>query len=107
MTKQPKEPEFSKIMELWMASDLKVQVLVFYHDNPGTIETMDGLAKRLGTNIDMLRKEVADDVANGLIQERKAGDRTFLVFDRKRDADVQSAIEQRFRAFLAKRGDTA
>ncbi|MEA3202446.1 MAG: hypothetical protein QOI63_112 [Thermoplasmata archaeon] len=101
MTNPPKEPEFSKIMELWSATDLKVQILVFYHDNPGTIETIDGLAKRLGTNIDTLRKEMADNVANGLFKERQVNGRVLLVFDRDRDADVKEAIEQRFRNFIA------
>jgi hypothetical protein len=92
-----KEPEFSKIMELWVATDLKVQVLVFYHDNPGVIETMQGLATRLGTNVDALRKEIAGHLSLGLIQERKAGEHTILVFDRKREDEVQKAIEKHFR----------
>jgi hypothetical protein len=102
MTTKDKEPEFSKIMELWVATDLKVQVLVFYHDNPGVIETMEGLATRLGTNIEALRKEIAGHLSLGLIQEKKAGDHTILVFDRKREDEVQQAIEKHFRALAGK-----
>lgn len=97
MTKTDKEPEFSKIMELWVATDLKVQVLVFYHDNPGVLETLEGLALRLGTSVEALRKEIAGHLALGLIQEKKAGAHTILVFDRKRESEVQRAIEQHFR----------
>jgi len=102
--KAPKEPEFSKIMELWVATDLKVQVLVFYHDNPGVLETVQGLATRLGTNEEALRKEIAGHLALGLIKEKKAGKHTILVFDRQREGEVQKAIEQHFRDLAARRG---
>src|ERR1051326_6003540 len=99
-TKEPKEPEFSKIMELWVPTDLKVQVLVCYHDNPGTIDTMEGLATRLGTNPKQLKKEMAGHVALGLVQEKKANGHTILVFDRKREAEVQQAIQEHFLKLL-------
>lgn len=95
------KPEFSKIMELWVASDLKVQVLVFYHDNPGVMETVEGLAIRLGTNVDALRKDIAGHVSLGLIQEKKAGPLSILVFDRKREGEVQAAIEAHIRGLAA------
>ena len=102
--KAPKEPNFEKIMELWVASDLKVQALVFFHDNPGVIETMEGLAKRLGTDVGRLRKEIAGHIDLGLIKEQKAGAYTLLVFDQKREGDVQSAIADHLKALAAKQG---
>jgi hypothetical protein len=106
MTDKP-DHEFSKIMELWVATDLKVQVLVFYHDNPGVIETMEGLALRLGTNVSALRKEIAGHLALGLIREKKAGAKTILVFDRKREGDVQAAIEAHIRKLASKPAATS
>jgi hypothetical protein len=102
MTKDDAQQEFSKIMELWVATDLKVQVLVFYHDNPGVIETMEGLALRLGTNVEALRREIAGHVALGLIQEKKAGTHTLLIFDRKREDEVRKTIEKHFRDLASK-----
>lgn len=99
-----KEPDFTKIMELWVASDLKVQTLVFFHDNPGVIETMEGLAKRLGTTVDQLRKELAGHIELGLIKQEKAGKFTILVFDRKREDDVQSAIAAHLQRLAAAKG---
>lgn len=93
MPKPPKS-EMSKILDLWVASDLKVQLLAFYHDNPGVMETLQGLALRLGTNANALRKEISGHLALGLIKEQKAGPMTILVFDRKREGEVQGAIEQ-------------
>lgn len=104
MKKETKEPDLSKIMDLWVASDLKIQSLMFFHENPGVIETLEGLAKRLGTNVDGLRKEIADHIALGIIREQKSGGYTLLVFDRRREGDVQEAITQRIRKLASKKG---
>ncbi|MHB8633458.1 MAG: hypothetical protein ACYDBQ_05740 [Thermoplasmatota archaeon] len=96
------KPGYTKIMEMWMASDLKVQVLVFFHDNPGVIETVEGLARRLGVPLEDLEKEIQGQVALGLLQERQADRMKVLVFDRKREAELQKAIADEVRA-IAKR----
>ncbi len=107
MTKAPKEPDVSKTMDLWVASDLKIQSLMFFHDNPGVIETLEGLAKRLGTNAQSLRKDIADHITLGIIQERKTSGYTLLVFDRQRENDVQGVIEERIRSLKETAGGRA
>lgn len=90
-------PEFSKVLELWVATDLKVQVIVFFHNNPGVIETMEGLAKRLGTNLENLRKEIAGQLSLGILREQKVDGMIVLVYDRDRENEVQKFIEDEIR----------
>lgn len=91
MTSDPK-PELRKIFELWMDSELKLQVVVFFHNNPGVVETMEGLARRLGTNVEVLRKEIADHIRMGILTERPAGDKMVLVYNRENEDDVRAFI---------------
>ncbi|MFA5944096.1 MAG: hypothetical protein WC876_06490 [Candidatus Thermoplasmatota archaeon] len=98
------DDDFSKVMDLWVASDLKIQSLNFFHENPGVIETLEGLARRLGTNVDGLRKEIADHITLGIIKEQKTGAYTLLVFDRRREGEVQGAIADRVRKLAAAKG---
>lgn len=91
-SRKPKEPDFKKTLELWVNSDLKIQALVFFHDNPGVMETIEDLAKRLGANVAGLRKDLAGHLALGIIKKQKAGPHTLLVFDREREGEVQGAI---------------
>ncbi|MBI2078301.1 MAG: hypothetical protein HYT80_08045 [Euryarchaeota archaeon] len=88
-----KKPDLKKLLELWVDSSLKVQVVVFFHDNPGIIETLEGLAKRLGTNVDHLRKEIAGHISLGILRQQKTDGMTLLVYDRRKEADVQRFIE--------------
>jgi hypothetical protein len=86
------------IFKVWIDSDLKVQILVFFHQNPGMIETPEGLAKRMGLNLDRLRDEIADHIRLGIITERRVGGRTILVYNPSRDRDISREIENAINA---------
>ena len=93
MSGDDKPDDLRKIFELWVDSEMKVHILVFYHNNPGVIETAEGLARRLGTDVESLRNDLADQVEMGILRERKAGDKTVLVYDRKREAELTDVIQ--------------
>ena len=97
MPQKPNKRNLKKLLELWVDSNLKVQVIVFYHDNPGIIETVEGLAKRLGTNVNHLRKAIAGHVSLGILRQQKADGVTRLVYDRGKEDDVQRFIEHEMR----------
>lgn len=86
-----------KLFEVWVDSDLKAQVVVFYNENPGVIETVDGLARRLGLHAEALRAAIDDHIRYGLLHERRVGDKTVLIFNRDRRAALQDAIVQALR----------
>jgi hypothetical protein len=90
----PDAPDLRKLFEVWVDSELKAQVIVFYQNNPGVIETVDGLARRLGCSAEVLRKEIAAHVQIGLLRERKIGELTVLVFDRDKQQSIQDFITQ-------------
>ena len=94
MPQKAQKPDLKKLLELWVDSSLKVQVIVFFHDNPGILETLEGLAKRLGTSVDRLRKEIAGHLSLGILHEQKVDGITLLVYDRRKEGSVQNFIER-------------
>lgn len=86
-----------KIMEMWMDTESKVRVLVFFRENPGVIETMDGLAERLAIPSETLQAEVRDYVQLGLLREREVGDKVLYVFDRARNSEIEEMVEATIR----------
>lgn len=85
-------PDLQKLFEVWVDSELKAQIIVFYNLNPGVIETMEGLARRLGLNPEALRVAVDDHVRLGLLTERVVGGKTVLVFNRDRRQALQELL---------------
>ncbi len=89
-----RHPDLKKLFEVWMDNETKLMITVFFRNNPGVIETLEGLAVRLGTTPDALRDAIADHVSIGLLKERKVGDKTVLVYDRDMRMDMEAFIAE-------------
>lgn len=96
MTEGPPD-DLHETFSRWMNSEVKVQLLAFFHANPGVVETIEGLAVRLGISPEILREEVADQIEMGLLKERQMGDHRVLIYDRTREAEVQGEVARRLR----------
>lgn len=82
-----------KVIEVWVDSDSKVRLLVFFRQNPGIIETLEGLAQRLSLPIEKLSQEVRAHIEIGLLHSRDmAGGKTVYYFDRERWQELESLI---------------
>lgn len=88
------EEPLERLFETWLSSAEKVRLAAFYHRNPGVVETVEGLALRLGLEPEELRRDLADHVRLGLLRERRLGDKTLLVFDPRRRDEVGQLIER-------------
>jgi hypothetical protein len=95
MAAASEDEEAEAVLAAWADSDTKIQVLVFFHRNPGIIETLEGLALRLGIAPEALRREIADHVRLGIVHLRDAGGRKVLVYDRHRNDEVERLISRR------------
>jgi predicted transcriptional regulator len=93
----PEGMDLRKLFEVWVDSELKAQVIVFYQHNPGLIETVDGLARRLGTTPEELRSTIAAHVQLGFLRERKVGDQVVLVYDREQHRRIEDFIAEELR----------
>jgi hypothetical protein len=90
--------DLRRTFDLWASTDLKVQLILFYHNNPGLVETVEGLARRMGVTTDALRAPIQDQVRLGVLRERSAGGQTILVYDAAQASRLQANIEELFRA---------
>ncbi len=102
MTEPPKD--MHKLFEVWMDSEEKALITVFFSRNPGVVETLDGLARRLGTSPDALREHVQAHIELGLLSEREVGGKTLLVFDAKKRRDFEQFIQEEIKKRMSNAG---
>lgn len=107
MTEEEGKEELKKLFEVWVSTGLKVQIVVFFHDNPGVVETLEGLARRMGITTEALRQEIRDHVALGIIRERHVGDKTVLVYNKSKEQEIQDFITERLKHDFAMGGPSA
>ena len=84
------EGEF--LLEGLLASEVKAQLLVLFRRNPGLIDEIDGIARRVGKRKESVEVDLKGLVEIGVVSERRVGSTAVFSLNGKRDAEVQQAV---------------
>ena len=85
------------IMGRLLSSEAKLDLLTLFHDSPGLIDTVDGIALRVGRTASEIGKEVTDLLDFGLLLKKKIGKSEVIYLDTARDFEIQQMIAERLR----------
>ncbi len=80
------------ILNRLLSSEAKGDLLVLFHRNPGLIDTIDGVARRVGRTGDSVAQDVSDLVDVGVLRKSMIGNSEVLLLDRQRDREIQEAV---------------
>lgn len=86
MTK-PEEPWRQLI-----SSGLKGDLVVLFRKNPGIMDTLDGVARRLGAHVSEIEQEVSDLVALGFLKKKKLVKHDVFYLSEERDKEIQDSV---------------
>jgi len=82
----------NRLFEMLISTEVKGDLLVLFHKNPGLIDTYDGVARRIGRVAKSIEADVRDLVTLGILKVRQIGSREVLLFDRSKDRETQETI---------------
>ncbi len=88
------EKKIREVFATWMEDYMHAHVTRFFRENPGVIETVEGLALRMGVDQNALRECIQDHVKLGLLRERRIGDRVLLIYDKERQKAMERLITE-------------
>lgn len=77
----------SKLFERLLDSDIKADLLIFFHNHPDVNDTVDGLAKRINRDPADIRRAVADLEELGLVRKTET-----YGFNERKDVQLQENI---------------
>ncbi len=80
-----------------LPSDIKADLLTLFHKSPGVIDTMDGVAWRIGLQGKDIEKDVKELVEIGLLKVKRFSKNDVISFQRSRDMEVQQILSHRFK----------
>jgi DNA-binding transcriptional ArsR family regulator len=86
-----KSPGESLLQSL-LSSDGKAQLLVLFRRNPGLVDEIEGIARRVGKKKEAVETDLKGLVEAGVVKEGRVGTVPIFSLDRKRDAEVQKAV---------------
>src|SRR5690242_18410734 len=75
-----------------IASEAKAQLLVLFRRNPGWIDEIDGIGRRVGKRKEFVEADLKSLVEIGVVNERRFGSSAVFSLNGKRDAEVQQAV---------------
>jgi hypothetical protein len=81
-----------RLIEMLISTEVKGDLLVLFHKNPGLIDTYEGVANRIGRIAKSIEADVRDLVTLGILKIRQIGGREVLLFDRTKDHETQETI---------------
>jgi hypothetical protein len=87
-----------------LSSQVRGELLILYHRNPGLLDTIDGVARRIGRTGISIEKDVRDLVNLGVLKTKKIGSSEVILLDRARDREVLETIASHIKT-LDRRGE--
>jgi len=80
-----------------LSSEVKGDLLTLFHRNPGLIDTVEGVALRIGRMGEVVEDDVRDLLDIGLLKTRRIGGQRILSMDRLRDREIQALLAKHVR----------
>ncbi len=88
--KAPQMPE--NLLNTLLSSGTKADLLVLFHRNPGLIDTVEGIARRMGKKGKGIETEVSELAKALILQKKKVGNSEVYFLNREKDREVQRDI---------------
>jgi hypothetical protein len=77
-----------------LSSDTKVELLKLFQANPSLVDSIEGVALRMGKTPEAIKSDVEELVDLGILSYRKIGTRDLFQFNRRRDHEIKDVLER-------------
>jgi len=77
-----------------LASEVRGDILALFHRNPGIIDTLEGVALRIGKRAESIEEDIKDFVDLGILRARRIGNSKVLSLNRERDRETQQLLAE-------------
>jgi predicted transcriptional regulator len=80
-----------------LASEIRGELLVLFHRNPGLIDNLDGVARRIGRTAALIEQDVRALVEVGVLIQKKIGNSEVIRLDRQKDREILDSVANQIR----------
>lgn len=83
-----------ELLQRLLASEVKGELLTLFHRNPGLVDSMDGVARRIGKGRQEVEGDVNDFLEMGLLKSTQAGKLNLISLNIEKDKEVQVSLAE-------------
>jgi hypothetical protein len=81
-----------------LGSETRGELLILFHRNPGLIDTMEGVARRIGRTAAQIEADVKALVELGVLVQKMIGGVIVIRLDRQKDKQVLESVASHIRS---------
>jgi hypothetical protein len=81
-----------EILSTLLASEVRGDLLVLFHKNPGLIDTVDGIARRIGRTTITVIADVRELLQLGILKQKRIGTSEVVYLDRAKDRQILESV---------------
>jgi hypothetical protein len=82
----------SEVLSTLLASEVRGDILVLFHKNPGLIDTVDGVARRVGRTTIAVISDVRELLQLGVLRQKGIGTSEVVFLDRAKDRELLESV---------------
>jgi len=82
----------SETLSTLLGSEVRGDLLVLFHRNPGLIDTVDGVARRIGRATVAILSEVRELLQLGVLKPKRIGTSEVVFLDRAKDRELLESV---------------
>jgi predicted transcriptional regulator len=79
-------------LSILLGSEVRGDLLILFHKNPGLIDTIDGVARRIGRTTVVIEADVRELVKIGVLKQKKIGVSEVICLDRAKDKEILGSV---------------
>ena len=82
----------SEVLSTLLASEVRGDLLILFHRNPGLIDTVDGVARRVGRTTIAVISDVRELLQLGVLRQKRVGNSVVVFLDRAKDRELLESV---------------
>jgi predicted transcriptional regulator len=87
-----------QLISTLLGSEVRGDLLVLFHRNPGLIDTIEGVARRIGRSPGSIQSDVKELIRLGVLKEKKIGRTEVIFLDREKDRELLESVADHIRS---------
>lgn len=92
--------EGKDLLNKLLSSEIRGDLLVLFHRNPGLIDTVEGVARRIGRAPSSVEADVQDFIGLGILRVRKIGESEVVSLNRSKDKEIQGIVADHIKSSM-------
>ncbi len=82
------------VLSKLLSSETKGELLILFRKNPGVIDTIEGVARRIGRKANTIEADVKEFLDLGLLKTRRIGSADVIFLNTEVDKEIQEIVAQ-------------